>query len=174
MAVSLFEHPQISNDSGLHPEYEKIDMKLNKALTLVALVAGSIFAGGAMARAQDSTTTPSTNAPAANGGMHPHGTTYIDRLVKALSLTDEQKTNVQTASVDRQKQMNEVRSDSSLSPADKRAKYKQLQDDFNTKLKGILTPAQYDKWSKIMSSHRHPTPHAPAEGAATTNSPSAQ
>ena len=146
-------------------------MKLSKTLALAALVAGSIFAGDALAQAQDSTATPPTNAPAAKGGMRARGMMSIDRLAKALSLTDEQKTNVQTALADQQKHMTEIRADSSLSPTDKRAKYKELRDGLNTKFKDILTPDQYDKWLKMMPGHRRPTPPAPPGGAATTNSP---
>src|SRR5271154_5642775 len=125
-------------------------MKLNKTLALAALVAGSLLAGSAAVQAQDSTTvTPLTNAPTANGGMRPRGMMNMDRLVKELALTDEQKTNVQAALDDQRKQMGEVRSDDSLSQPDKRAKYKEIRDGLNAKLKDILTPEQYDKWLKI-------------------------
>lgn len=157
------------------PNIKNKYMKLKKTLVLTALVAGSIFAGGAVAQAQDATPTPtpSTNAPTT---LRPHRTMSVDRLVDhlatTLALTDEQKTNVQAVYVDQQKQMVAIRSDGSLSSTDKRTKLKELREDFNTKIKGILTPDQYDKWQKTMPGHHHPTPPAPGS-ATTTNSPPA-
>lgn len=151
-------------------------MKLNKTLTFAALVAGSLLVGSAVVQAQDSTVTtvtPLTNAPPANG-VRPRGRMNMDRLVKELALTDEQKTNVQAALDDQRKQMGEIRSDDSLSQQDKRAKYKELRDGLNAKLKDILTPEQYDKWLKIAPGHRRPAPQSPpADSPPSTNAPAA-
>ena len=156
----------------------KLKKTLAKTLALAALVAGSIFAGGAIAQAQDSTPTPtpSTNAPTT---LRPHRTTSVDRMVDhlatTLALTDEQKTNVQAMYVDQQKQVVAIRSDGSLSQTDKRAKLKELREDFNTKMKATLTPDQYDKWQKTMiPGHHRPAPPAPAGSTTAPNSPPAQ
>ena len=156
----------------------KLKKTLAKTLALAALVAGSIFAGGAVAQAQDSTPTPtpSTNAPTT---LRPHRTVSVDRMVDhlatTLALTDEQKTNVKAVYVDQQKQNVAIRSDGSLSQTDKRAKLKELREDFNTKIKAILTPDQYDKWQKtMMPSHHRPPPVAPAGNTTAPNSPPAQ
>ena len=148
-------------------------MKLNKTLVFATLVAASLLAGSAVVQAQDSTVTPLTNAPTANGGMRPRGAMNMDSLVKELALTDEQKTNVQAALDDQRKQMGEVRSDDSLSQQDKRAKYKEIRVGLNTKLKDILTPEQYDKWLKIAPGHRRPAPRIPADSTPSTNAPAA-
>jgi periplasmic protein CpxP/Spy len=144
-------------------------MKLNKTLALVAVVAGGLLAGGTLAQAQDST--PSTNAPA-GGTAKPRGAMNLDHLVKALALTDDQKTNFQAALTDYNQKRGDVRSDDSLSTDDKRAKYKEVRDDFNAKVKDILTPDQYTKWQKMMpGGHHRPAPTPPADGSTTTNAP---
>ena len=147
-------------------------MKLSKILAFAALVAGSLLAGGSAVQAQDSTPAP-TNAPAANNGMRPRGMMNIDRLSLALALTDEEKTNVQAALADQSKQMNELRADTSLSQDDKRAKYRQLRENLNTKLKDILTPEQYTKWLQMAPGRRRPAPTLPPTGTPPTapNSP---
>jgi|SRR5580692_2212916 protein CpxP len=146
-------------------------MKLNKTLALVAVVAGSLLAGGSLAQAQDSGS--STNAPG-GGAARPRGAMNLDNLVKTLALTDDQKTNFQAAMTDYAKKRRDVRADDSLSTEDKRAKYKELRDDFNTKVKGILTPDQYTKWQKMMpNGRRRPAPTPPSDGSASTNAPAA-
>jgi hypothetical protein len=145
-------------------------MKLNKTLALAALIAGSLLAGGALAQAQDAT--PSTNAPA--GGAGRMRAPNIDRIAQQLALTDDQKTNFSAAMTDYQKQRTAVRTDDSLSNEDKRAKYKELRDDFNTKVKGILTDDQYTKFQKMMpNGRRRPAPAPPADSTPATNAPAA-
>lgn len=148
-------------------------MKLNKTLALAALVAGSLLAGAATVQAQDSSTNPvpGTNAPVAHPGMRPRGMINIERLARVLSLTDEQKTNVQAAITDMQTQMTELRGDSSLTPEDKRAKSRELREALNAKFKDILTPEQYARWQQIMPGHRRQPPTPPANNPTSTNAP---
>jgi periplasmic protein CpxP/Spy len=155
----------------LRPEQSKHYMKLNKTLALVAVVAGSLLAGGALAQAQDSAS--STNVPAGGAGKpRPRGAMNLDNLVKTLALTDDQKTNFQAAMTDYTQKRRDVRADDSLSTEDKRAKYKELRDNFNAKLKDILTPDQYTKWQKMTpGGRRRPAPTPPADGSTSTNAP---
>ena len=145
------------------------DMKLNKTLALAALIAGSLFAVGSIAQAQDSTT-PSTNAPA-GGAQRPRGMMNIDALAKRLSLTDDEKTNVAAALNDNRQKMRDLRQDASLSADDKRAQIKQLREDLNAKMKDILTPDQYTQWLKISTVHRRPAPTPPTDSTPSTNAP---
>ena len=146
-------------------------MKLNKTLALAALIAGSLFAVGSIAQAQDSTT-PSTNAPA-GGGARQRGMMSIDYLTKRLALTDDEKTNVAAALADNHQKMRDLRQDASLSADDKRTQAKQLHEDLNAKMKDILTPNQYAQWLKISTVHRRPAPTPPTDGTPSTNAPAA-
>jgi periplasmic protein CpxP/Spy len=151
-------------------------MKLmNKTAAFAALVAGSLLAGGVAVQAQDST--PSTNAPAvgaSTGGVTPSvaprqrsSQAYFNHISTALALTDEEKTNVLAALKEQQQQMQAIRSDTSLTPQDKRAQLKQLRTDLNTKMQSILTPDQYTKWLTLAPGRRRPTPPpaAPADSS---------
>ena len=144
-------------------------MKLNKTLALAALIAGSLFAVGSLAQAQDSTT-PSTNSPA-GGGARQRGMMSVDSLAKRLSLTDDEKTNVAAALAENRQKMRDLRQDASLSADDKRAQARQLREDLNAKMKDILTPDQYTQWLKISTVHRRPAPTPPTDSTPSTNAP---
>jgi Spy/CpxP family protein refolding chaperone len=139
-------------------------MKLNKTLALAALIAGSLLAVGSIAQAQDF-----TNSPA--GGQRPRGMMNIDALVKRLSLTDDEKTNVAAALADYRQKLRDLRQDASLSADDKRTQARQLHEDLNAKMKDILTPDQDTQWLKISTVHRRPAPTPPADSTPSTNAP---
>jgi Spy/CpxP family protein refolding chaperone len=126
-------------------------MKLNKTMTMAALIAGTVFAAGVAAQAQDSTNTPppATRAPGVHGGRM-----NFDSIATQLALTDDQKAKAKPVFQDMIQKMSDMRNDSSLSQTDKRAKAKQIRDDANTQLKEIFTPEQYEKWQKTFSGNR--------------------
>ena len=127
-------------------------MKLNKTLALAAVMAGSLFAAGAL-QAQDATNTP----PA--GGQHSgglRGRPNIDQIAKDLGLTDDQKAQVKAALDDTQAKLKALRDDSSLSAEDKKAKVKEIRDANQAKMKEILTPEQFAKWQKHAPHNRPP------------------
>lgn len=123
-------------------------MKLNKTMMIAALIAGSVFAADVAVRAQDSTNTPPAGArppgaPGARGRMN------LDYIATQLALTDDQKTKAKPVLEEMQKKMRDLRQDTSLAQADRRAKIKEIRDTATTKLKEIFTPEQFDKWQKI-------------------------
>jgi Spy/CpxP family protein refolding chaperone len=135
-------------------------MKFNK-LTLIAVLALGglvVLSPGAIAQDTTSTNMPSATTPR-RGRM-----LSIDQMVKALALTDEQKTNVQTTMDDMRKKMAEVRQDSTLSMEDRRAKAKEIREALTAKMKEILTPEQFAKYQTLMPARR-PTPTPPPSGA---------
>jgi Spy/CpxP family protein refolding chaperone len=143
-------------------------MKFNKTIALAALVAGSLFAGNVALQAQDSTNTPPP-AAAPPGGMRARPS--FDTLVKQLALTDDQKPKVKTVWDDLQQKQRELRADTTVAQADKRAKAKELRDAATAKLKDILTPEQLAKWEKIGPGMRQRMqPAAPANGDTTAPS----
>ena len=151
-------------------------MKLNKSLLLTALVATSFFAGASALQAQDTNsaaTPPASDAPktikARPGGF--------DMIAKQLDLTDDQKTKAKPIFDDMRSKMTALRSDQTLSQDDRRAKIKEIRDAAGAQLKDILTPEQYDKWTKMGARGARPpgsTPPAPPVPAAPAGTNSSQ
>jgi len=134
-------------------------MKLNKTIMLVTLVAGGLL-GGLPLHAQDASNTPAATPPMRRPAMS------LQSLAKQLDLTDDQKTKVKPILEDMQKQIADLRKDTSLSPEDRRAKMKDIRTSVGTQLKDILTPEQYAKWQKMGAGNRRP-PGGGAPGGAT-------
>ena len=143
-------------------------MKLNKMM-MAALIAGSLFATGAL-QAQDAPkdkpavdatpTAPAPGAPGARARLNP------EQLAKDLGLSDDQKTKFKDAMSDLQKKQQEVRKDTTLSQEDRRAKSKEIRDAAQAKFKEILTAEQFDKWQKLMpGSRKNAAAMAPAADA---------
>lgn len=130
---------------------------------LAGLIAGSLVLTNTAVHAQ-----AATNAPAT--AVHPPGPRgNADFLAKQLSLSDEQKDKVKAIMDDYRQQQMALRTDKSLSPADRRTKAKEIRESLAGKFKEVLTPEQFEKWQKIAMPHPRPVPH-PATG---TNQPAA-
>lgn len=128
-------------------------MKLNKTLMMAVLIAGSVFAADVAVRAQIATNPPPAGAnrpdgPAARGRMN------FDSIATRLVLTDDQKTKAKPVFVEMMQKMRNLRQDTSLQPADRRSKMKEIRDAATTKLKDILTAEQLDKWQKMGHGNR--------------------
>jgi Spy/CpxP family protein refolding chaperone len=127
-------------------------MKLNKTITLVALVAGSLLAGTAL-QAQDA---PKEKPPGQQGGPGMRGRPNIDQIAKELNLTEDQKTSLKAAMEEQQAKMKALREDQNLSQEDRRAKAKEIREAHQAKIKEILTPEQLEKWQKRAQQNRPP------------------
>ena len=110
-------------------------MKINK-LSMALVMAASLLAVTPLAQAQE------TNAPAAparpRGGRGP----TLESIDKAVTLTDAEKPKVQAA-LDELNTAIQAAREGDQSEA--RTKMRTAREDFNKKLKGILTPEQYAK-----------------------------
>jgi Spy/CpxP family protein refolding chaperone len=149
---------------GSHPTNKLNNMKLNKTLMIAALIAGSVFAADVAVRAQDATNKPSTDArPPAGPGNR--GRMNFDFISQQLSLSEDQKPKVKPILEDMQKQMADLRKDTTVQGTDRRAKMKEIRDGATTKLKDVLTPDQLAKWEKMgQGQRRSPATAAPAPG----------
>ncbi len=146
-------------------------MKLDKNIVLTALFAATLTLGSTVVRAQDSSTPP-TNKPAMGAAaVRPRGPN-LEYISKELGLTDDQKAKFKAALAEQQEKLRALFQDKTLSPEDRRAQAKQLREDLNTQLKGILTDEQFAKWQKVMTHHRPPQ-HPPTGSASSTNAPAA-
>ena len=130
-------------------------MKLNQTIALMALVAGSFLASPAV-QAQDA---PKDKPPGAQGGPGgPAGVAArrpnVDKIAKDLGLTEVQTTKFKAAREDEMKNMRELRSNTTLSQDEKKAKAKTLREAGIAKMKEILTPEQLTKYQTMMPGQR--------------------
>jgi hypothetical protein len=139
-------------------------MKLSKSLVMAALVAGSLAAGDFSARAQS--TTPAAPPAVGQNGPGVRGRLTIEQLTKELTLTDGQKPKVKAVLDDQQQKSQALRTDTSLTPADRRTKTKAIRDEATAKLKEILTADQFAKYQKLLPGGRN-LPGTPVTPPAT-------
>jgi len=95
-------------------------------------------------------------------GGHRHGRMMspeerTEHLSQALNLSDDQKGKVLSIFQDEQKQVEAVRSDSSLSRDDRWSKMREIHQNTTTQVKGTLNPDQakkFDEMQQQMEAHR--------------------
>lgn len=88
------------------------------------------------------------------GGGHRRGRMMspeerTEHLTQALSLSDDQKGKVLSIFQDEQKQVEALRSDSSLSQEDRWSKMREIRQNTNTQIKGTLNPDQAKKFDEM-------------------------
>jgi Spy/CpxP family protein refolding chaperone len=72
----------------------------------------------------------------------------LQDALKDLNLTDEQKEELKPLWQEQAEKVRELRQDKSLSPQEKMAKVKAIQEEMEPKLKQVLTGEQFEKWQK--------------------------
>jgi len=117
-------------------------MRINKASLMAVLAVGGLLVGSTLAYAQ-----------ANDGGEKKQGKRgfptveeRMNRIDEAVKLTDEQKPKVKAALEEAQKQMMEARN---AAPEERRDKMQTIMADTDKKMKGILTPEQYEKYKAM-------------------------
>jgi Spy/CpxP family protein refolding chaperone len=111
-------------------------------------------------------TAPAAQEHGAMGGSPMGPMTPADRLkmlTEKLNLTEDQQTKLKPVLEDQAKQMKAIHEDTSLAPADKQAKMKELHESSIEKMNAILTPDQQTKWKEMrqemMSKHKEMKDH---------------
>jgi Spy/CpxP family protein refolding chaperone len=134
-------------------------MKITKPLIITALVAGNLLAWNPVVQAQDATNTPPPAPPA--GGLRPggppgtpgmRGRPNYDLIAQQLNLTEDQKPKFQAIMDTRMQKMRDLRQDpafASMSPEDRGAKVRAIQNDMELQVKALLTPGQFEKWQRL-------------------------
>jgi len=127
---------------------------IKRVITLFALT----VLGGWLAQAADAPPTKPDAKPAATPApavqakpvppARPAPRDRTDFLAAYLQLTDDQKTKVRPIFAEESKKIAEMRKETSLPDDQRRAKYAELRDSTNAKLKAVLTEAQWEKYSK--------------------------
>lgn len=72
----------------------------------------------------------------------------VDRMAQELNLNEQQKTKLRALFEDQQKKLQELRADTSASKQDRGVKARAMREEYQIKLKEILTPDQYTKLQK--------------------------
>lgn len=86
--------------------------------------------------------------------MAKHRGDYADRMQKELSLTDEQNAKLKAINREFGHKFRSLRNDSTMSKEGTKTKMKQLGDEYQKKMKSVLTEEQFEKWEKLKSEHR--------------------
>jgi Spy/CpxP family protein refolding chaperone len=145
-------------------------MKRHTFALLATLVVGGLTAGAVLAQeVKETKPAVPTNAPTVRPAMRDQA----DVLALRLGLTDEQKQKVRPVLAEQSQKFLELRKVPDLKPEDRRAKYTAIREEINAKLKPILTPEQYDKYTKPFQTRTNATvrpgnmvsPAAPAPAA---------
>lgn len=143
-----------------------------KSITLRFALLGlalSIVSFVPVTSAQDSGAPASDNAPASQHRA-PDPQKQAARLAKHLGLNDDQSAKITTILQSRQQRLAAARSDSSLSPQDRRAKLRSIQQDTDTQINALLTPDQQKQYAQMKQNMKDR--RQSAHGASnTTNNP---
>lgn len=132
-------------------------MKATKTLFIAALAVGSLLALSPALRAQDEQ--KPAKPEVAPPGPHGPGANFEERVnhwAEALGLSKDTKAKFKATLQEENNKGKEIRNDSNLTDDQKKEKRKALREETNSKLKGILTAEQFEKWQKMRSPGRGP------------------
>ncbi len=120
------------------------------------------------ALAQTATTPP---APPSAGSQHvPDPERQLERLSRKLDLAPGQQAQLRPILERRRQDLEAVRADTSLSPAERRAKAAQILRDSEQQIEAVLTDSQRQQWQALRQSMRQHHPgRAPAAAASTAD-----
>ena len=118
------------------------------------LLAAGLCATAGLAQDQNSQTGQNNQAggprPGMRGGeMNITPQERVERMSRMLNLTDDQKTKLTGIFEQQQKQMQELRGNTSLSQEDKRAKMKENHEWTMAQVRGVLNAEQQQKLDKM-------------------------
>jgi periplasmic protein CpxP/Spy len=138
-------------------------MMYKRLLTIAAsgLLVLGVALGGVQASAQAG---PSGEHMGRGHQMSPDE--ELQRLDKALKLTDDQKGQIKPILEDRQQKMQSLRSDTSLSEQDRRSKRRSTYEDSNKKIRDVLNDDQKKTFDEMQQHGRgHMQGHQPSGGS---------
>jgi periplasmic protein CpxP/Spy len=125
-----------------------------KRCLLTLMLSGSLVVVAAPGFSQDNSASGQQAAPQGESGrgrgrLDPAKRTEM--LTKQLNLTSDQQTKVQDILKSEQSQMESLRSDTSLSQDDRRAKMMDIRKTSNDQIRGLLDANQQKKWDEMQS-----------------------
>lgn len=120
-------------------------MKPHVFTGMLALVGMMAVAPSLYAADTPPATTETKTAVRAAGGER-------NKAMAELNLTADQQKQMKEARTEMSTKVKALKNDTSLTDEQRKTKTKALRDEFNTKMKGILTPDQFAKWEKMNQS----------------------
>jgi Spy/CpxP family protein refolding chaperone len=137
-----FQNPNFSQGGTM-------SRKFSIAVFLLAFAAGLMVVGQTSHALQSA---PAAQEHSAMGGPTMGAMTPESRLkmlTEKLNLTEDQQAKLKPILEDQSKQMKALHDDTSLTPADKQAKMKELHESSTEKINAVLTPDQQAKWKQM-------------------------
>ncbi len=126
---------------------------------MISMFLGAVLSTGvALAQAPDQTQ-PSSTAQAAQtdtGGRH-HAADpdrMAKHLGKKLNLSNDQVAQIKPVLEDRTQKMQALRTDSSLSQQDRRAKAREIMQDSKTRIEAVLNDTQKQQFEQMLQERR--------------------
>lgn len=119
---------------------------------LAALVLSATVCGSALAQQSAPAPAGAQGNPPGASQQHMHkfdAETQLQRLTKQLVLTPDQQTRLRPILEQRDQQLQALHGDTSLKPADRRAKVQSIMQDSENQISGVLTQEQNDKWKAM-------------------------
>ncbi len=126
-------------------------MKYLRIVSLVVLCAAVVFSLAAVAQDQGA---PGGQPQARRGPMSAQD--RLDMMSKELNLTDDQKAKIKPILDNEQKQVQDLRADTSLSREDMMTKRRDIMKKTNDDIKAVLNDDQKKKFDEMMQRRRGP------------------
>jgi len=133
-------------------------MNNNKFSLIGVAVLGGLMAFSPLAKAQD--TEGGAKAEQNGAGVQKKRLDPLQRLDKALTLTDEQKAKLKPILDEQTKQLKALRENAGDDRKGAAAQARKLTEETNAKIKALLTPEQQTKFAQMLEKQR--APKAPA------------
>lgn len=124
-------------------------MKLNTRFLLATCICGAFALFSQVTRAQDANpTTPVAGQVTPREGQD-RGEA-LEKLAKALDLTDEQKSQIKSIVEQRRARIMQLRDNKSIPPEQKKDQIREILQTSMEQIKAVLTPGQQQKLEQIM------------------------
>ncbi len=127
---------------------------MRKLYTTACMTAAAlVLFGGLGLQAQDNNTAQGAGQGhmrmGQREGMRMDPQQRADRMAKALNLNEDQKSKVLDILNGEQKQVSDVRSDSSLSQEDRRSKMREIREGTGSQIRALLNSDQQQKYDQM-------------------------
>jgi periplasmic protein CpxP/Spy len=146
--------------------------KLASRFVLLGLALGAMTLMP-VAFAQDSASaTSGSSSSSAPQHAAPDPQKQAARLTRRLGLSSDQSAKITGILQDRQQQLAAARSDNTLSPQDRRAKVRSIQQSTDSQINALLTPAQQTQYATIKQNmkNRWQSKHASPASSSSSSS----
>jgi Spy/CpxP family protein refolding chaperone len=140
----------------------------NRKYIIALLAAGGLLAFGPAMLAQNSTNTPPAGAPPSGAPAGPRGPSadrMLQRMTTQLNLTPDEQAKIKPIIENQIQQMNTLRQDTTLTPAQRRSEMMALRQQIMTNMQSVLTSDQYSQYQQMMTRRR------PMMSPGSTNAP---